>query len=317
MSSAAQQLGEQIRQRLGAVVFGMENAIDSLTIALIARGHVLVEGVPGLGKTLLAKAFAMQSGGQFKRIQCTADLMPSDVIGIHLYRADQNSFELVPGPVFADVLLVDEINRTGPKTQSALLQAMEEGYVTIDRKTYPLSKNFMIIASQNPADFEGTYPLPESQLDRFLLKLDLGYPEAVTETQVLKSYDKPGGGHEEITPSDTPLDNDLILKAREEAAAIHVSDAIYQYAIGIGHASRIHPQVSLGLSTRGALSLMRCARVQACLLGDEYVTPDNIKSMAEAVMSHRLLLTPDAMLEGVQSSDVVDALLEQVDVPRE
>lgn len=316
MSSAAQQLGEQIRQRLGNVVFGMHEAIDNLTIALIARGHVLVEGVPGLGKTLLAKTFAVQTGGQFKRIQCTADLMPSDVTGIHIYRADQNSFELVPGPVFADVLLVDEINRTGPKTQSALLQAMEEGHVTIDRKTYPLSKNFMIIASQNPADFEGTYPLPESQLDRFLLKLELAYPEQETETRVLKSYDKPGGGHEESLADVTPLDEALIKQARDEAAAMHVSDAVYQYAIDLGQASRIHPQVSLGLSTRGALSLMRCARVQACLQGNEFVTPDNIKSMADAVMSHRLLLTPDAMLEGITSGNVVTALLEQVDVPR-
>lgn len=316
MSSAAQQLGEQIRQRLGHVVFGMHEAIDNLTIALIARGHVLVEGVPGLGKTLLAKTFAVQTGGQFKRIQCTADLMPSDVTGIHIYRADQGNFELVPGPVFADVLLVDEINRTGPKTQSALLQAMEEGHVSIDRKTYPLSKNFMIIASQNPADFEGTYPLPESQLDRFLLKLELQYPAQETETQVLKSYDKPGGGHEESLAGVTPLDEALIQQAQGEAAAIHVSDAIYQYAIDLGQASRIHPQVSLGLSTRGALSLMRCARVQACLQGNEFVTPDNIKSMADAVMSHRLLLTPDAMLEGITSGDVVAALLEQVDVPR-
>ena len=315
MSAATQQLGEKIQQQLGQVVFGLEEAIRGLTIALVAGGHVLVEGVPGLGKTLLAKSFSSQLGGKFKRIQCTADLMPSDITGIHIFRPNQNNFELVPGPLFADVLLVDEINRTGPKTQSALLQAMEEGKVTIDRTTYPLSENFMLIASQNPSDFEGTYPLPESQLDRFLIKLDIHYPEKAGETMVLKSYDKPGGGHSQLTDT-TALADGLLQQARDEAAAIHVSDAVYQYAVELSHASRIHPLVNLGLSTRGALGLMRCARVVACLRGADYVSPDDIKTMAVPVMGHRLLLTPDAVLEGTQAADVVAAILDQVDVPR-
>ncbi len=317
MSSATQQFGNTIKDRLSDSVFGLDKAVDALTIALIANGHVLIEGVPGLGKTLLAKSFATQTGGQFKRIQCTADLMPSDITGIHIFREDKQNFELIPGPIFADVLLVDEINRTGPKTQSALLQAMEEGYVTIDRKTYPLSLNFMIIASQNPADFEGTYPLPESQLDRFLIKLELQYPEQSAETRVLKTYDKPGGGHTSPKDNVETIAEDVLLKARKEAEEIHVSDAVYQYAINLAQASRIHPQVSLGLSTRGALALMRCARVAACLQHAEFVSPDDIKVMALPVMGHRLLLTPDAVLDGVQPADVVCSLLDQVEVPRQ
>lgn len=317
MSSAAQNLRDQIGKQLDNLVFGLTEAIDGLTIALVARGHVLIEGVPGLGKTLLAKSFAVHTGGQFKRIQCTADLMPSDITGIHIFRTDQNQFELIPGPVFADVLLVDEINRTGPKTQSALLQAMEEGAVSIDRKTYPLSENFMVIASQNPADFEGTYPLPESQLDRFLLKLELKYPEQQDEIRILQTYDRPGGGHVQLSSDIQPIDEQLIARAREEATQIHAADSLYQYALDIGQASRVHPQVSLGLSTRGALSLMRCARVQACLQGRDFVTPDDIKALAVPVMSHRLLLTPDTVLEGIQAPDIINSLLEQVEVPRQ
>ncbi len=317
MSSAAQSLRDQIGKQLDNLVFGLTEAIDGLTIALVARGHVLIEGVPGLGKTLLAKSFAVHTGGQFKRIQCTADLMPSDITGIHIFRTDQNQFELIPGPVFADVLLVDEINRTGPKTQSALLQAMEEGAVSIDRKTYPLSENFMVIASQNPADFEGTYPLPESQLDRFLLKLELKYPEQQDEIRILQTYDRPGGGHVQPSSDIQPLDEQLITRAREEATQIHAADSLYQYALDIGQASRVHPQVSLGLSTRGALSLMRCARVLACLQGRDFVTPDDIKVLAVPVMSHRLLLTPDTVLEGIQAPDIINSLLEQVEVPRQ
>jgi MoxR-like ATPase len=316
MTQPAQQLEQHLRRGLGDVIYGMDDAIHHLALALVSGGHVLVQGVPGLGKTLLAKSFSALLGGNFRRIQCTADLMPSDITGVHIYRAEKGEFELVPGPVFSDVLLVDEINRTGPKTQSALLQAMEEGRVTIDRSTYELSPDFMVIASQNPADFEGTYPLPESQIDRFLLRLDLGYPDSATEQQVLMAYDRPGGGHQKQAAFE-PLPEGLLGQAREQAAQVHVSEAVYRYATAIAAASRAHPRIALGLSTRGALSLMRCARVEAAIAGDEYITPDHLKTVAPAVVSHRLVLTPDAALEGLNPSDLAVRLLEQVEVPRE
>ena len=195
MTTPAQELKQQLETNFSKVIYGLEPTIHGLTLALIAQGQVLLEGVPGLGKTLLAKTLAQMLSGKFKRIQCTADMMPSDLTGIHVYNANKHCFELIPGPLFADVVLVDEINRTGPKTQSALLQAMEEGSITIDRETYELAPDFFIIASQNSHEFEGTYPLPESQLDRFLLRLQLAYPDRDCEKQILAAYDRPGGGH--------------------------------------------------------------------------------------------------------------------------
>jgi MoxR-like ATPase len=315
MTTAVQTLEQALRERLGRVVFGMEGAVHGLAIALVSGGHVLVQGVPGLGKTLLAKSFAQLMGGRFGRVQCTADLMPSDITGIHIYRSERGTFELVPGPVFADVLLVDEINRTGPKTQSALLQAMEERKITIDRDTYPLSEHFLVIASQNPADFEGTFPLPESQIDRFLLRLDLSYPEPAMEQLVLKAYDKPGGGHD--AEALDPLPPHLLSEARAQVAQLHVADAVYRYVTDLAAASRAHARIALGLSTRGALSLMRCARVEAALQGAEFVTADHVKTVVPAVVLHRLVLTPDAALEGVEAAGVLKSLLQQVPVPQE
>jgi len=318
MSTAAQSLHQHIRSQLGQVVFGMDDAIEHLVIALIAGGHVLIQGVPGLGKTLLAKSFAHLTLGEFKRIQCTADLMPSDITGVHIYRNDKQTFELVPGPVFADVLLVDEINRAGPKTQSALLQAMEEIKVTIDRTTYSLSENFMVIASQNPVDFEGTYPLPESQLDRFLLRIDLDYIDASTEKQILMRYDKPGAVHNDKTEEQLQgIEQALLITAREQAGAVTVSAPVYDYAVKISRASRVHPNVQLGISNRGSLSLMRCARARAAINGKDFVTPDDIKQLCSNVMSHRLILTPDASLEGIEAGAVIESILNQVEVPRE
>ena len=315
MTTPAQELKRQLETNFSKVIYGLGPAIHGLTLALIARGQVLLEGVPGLGKTLLAKTLAQMLSGKFKRIQCTADMMPSDLTGIHVYNPDRRCFELIPGPLFADVVLVDEINRTGPKTQSALLQAMEEGSITIDRETYELARDFFIIASQNSHEFEGTYPLPESQLDRFLLRLQLDYPDRDCEKRILAAYDRPGGGHSRSAVIQ-PLEDDLIARAREQAAAIHVSDAIYDYATRIAAASRTHHQISLGVSPRGILALMRCARVEAVLRGGEFVTPDDIKAVAGQVMAHRLILNPEAVLEGVRPDDLSVAILNSVEVPR-
>lgn len=316
MSNAVQSLGQHVQSEMNKVIFGMEEAIEQLVVALVAGGHVLIQGVPGLGKTLMAKNFARVIGGQFKRIQCTSDLMPSDITGIHIYRSGKDEFELIPGPVFADVLLVDEINRTGPKTQSALLETMEERRVTIDRTSYELPENFLVIASQNPADFEGTYPLPESQLDRFLLQIRLGYPGTEHEIEVLKTYDQPGGGHARKVEL-TPLADDLLAEARQQVSQVHVADSVYNYCVQLAEASRVHPHVSLGLSTRGVLGLMRCARVKAALADNDFVSPDDIRAMIEPVLAHRLMLTPDASLEGVEPANILGGLLDQVSVPRE
>jgi len=317
MSAVAQQFETALREHLGNIVFGLDAVIHGLCCGLIAGGHILLQGAPGLGKTLLAKSLAAKLGGTFKRIQGTTDLMPSDLTGIHVYRADQQRFEFMPGPLFADVVLVDEINRTGPKTQSALLQAMEESQISIDRHTYPLPDDFMVIATQNPHEFEGTFPLPESQLDRFLLRLDLTYPNAEMEQRVLRMYDLPRGGHAKSGESVEVLPPGTIEEVRRTIPTIHVSDAMYRYVTDIAAASRTQPQIALGLSTRGALALMRCARIEAALRGGEFVTPDDVKTVACPVMAHRLVLTPDAQLEDVRASQAVEAILGHVPVPRD
>lgn len=315
MTLPAQQLHAALQERLGAVLFGMNAVIYGLTVALIAKGHVLLQGVPGIGKTLLAKTLAAQLDGRFSRIQCTADLMPSDMTGVNVFNPEQRRFEMLHGPLFADVVLVDEINRTGPKTQSALLQAMEEGQITVDRQTYALPENFFVIATQNPYDFEGTYPLPESQIDRFLLRLEMSYPASHDEQRVLRAYDCPDAGHHSAaTPA--PLPAASLAAARQHAAAVHVADMLYDYVGAIAQASRAQGQISLGLSTRGALALIRCARAAAAMRGGEFLTPDDVKAVAPAVLAHRLVLTPEAQLEGIDATKLAVSLLNQVVVPR-
>ncbi len=316
MSSRIQKLQGLLTSELSRVVVGAEASIRALVVALVARGHVLVQGVPGLGKTLLAKTLARTLGGEFKRIQGTPDLMPSDIIGVHVFDEAQRGFVFRPGPLFAEVLLVDEINRAGPKTQSALLEAMEERQVSVDRQVFSLPADFLVLATQNPREFEGTYPLPESQLDRFMLRIDIDYPERAAEASILARY----GGM--LTAVQTTmevvgrLERSLLDEARAEAEQIHVSEALSAYVLDLADASREHPHLSLGLSTRGALALVKSARIVAGMRGADFAIPDDVKEAAVWVMAHRLVLTPESSLEGVSDSDVVRTLLADTPVPR-
>ena len=314
MSNALQDLETALQQRIGEVVLGLSPAVRALCIAVVARGHVLVQGVPGLGKTLLSKSLAGALGGQFKRIQGTSDLMPTDITGTHLFDAAKSEFVFRPGPLFADVVLFDEVNRAGPRTQSALLEAMEERQVSVDRALFELPADFIVIATQNPREFEGTYPLPESQLDRFMLRLDLSYPEAEAETQVLMRYT--GVAAQPAQPVSSPVNRGLVQEARAAAEQVHISPQICAYVLAIAKASREHAQLSLGLSTRGALALLRAARICAGIAGSEFVTADDVKSLAPMVLPHRLMLTGDALLADVTEADVVARILEQVPAPR-
>ena len=316
MSATLQQLESLLARELGRVVVGAEASIRALVIALVARGHVLVQGVPGLGKTLLAKTLARALGGEFKRIQGTSDLMPSDIIGIHVFDESKRDFVFRPGPLFADVVLVDEINRAGPKTQSALLEAMEERQVSVERSAWALPPDFLVLATQNPREFEGTYPLPESQLDRFMLRIDVNYPGRPAESEILVRYGAVMASKPGTVESIEALQPSLLEKARREADQIHVAESLLGYVLDIAAASREHPRLSLGLSTRGALALVKAARITAGLRGGDFVTPDDVKEAALWVIAHRLVLTPEAALEGLTDLDVVRALLAETPVPR-
>lgn len=314
MSNALESLEQQLQQQLGAIVIGMQPVVRALAIAIVARGHVLLQGAPGLGKTLLSKTLASALGGVFKRVQGTSDLMPADITGVHVFDADKKDFVFRPGPVFADVLLVDEVNRAGPKTQSALLEAMEERQVTVDRRNFPLPPNFLVIATQNPREFEGTYPLPESQLDRFMLRIDLGYPVRDDELAVLARYGNvdahASGKNAQVVTAE------MLAAAQAAVAHVHVAPELASYIVDLAAASRAHAHVGLGLSTRGVLSLLRAARISAGMRGGEFATPDDVKQVAPLVIPHRLVLAPDAVLEGVTEQTITQRLLDQTPVPR-
>jgi MoxR-like ATPase len=314
MSTALEALEQDLQEALGRSVIGLRPVIRTLTIAIVARGHVLLQGPPGLGKTLLSKTLATALGGKFSRVQGTADLMPSDIIGVHVYDAAKSDFEFRPGPLFADILLVDEVNRASPKTQSALLEAMEERQVSVERRTYPLPTQFMVIATQNPGDFEGTYPLPESQLDRFMLRIDMHYPAREDEQGILTQYAV-------LSAPPTPQGAAVVSASILEAARACVDDVymapeLLGYVLDLAHASRQHAHLSFGLSTRGALAVLRAARIAAALRGAAFVAPDDVKDILPSVITHRLVLAPEALLEGVTVHGVVQRLLEQVPVPR-
>jgi MoxR-like ATPase len=328
MSSALQAFETRLQDVLGRAVIGLEPVIRALTVAIVARGHILLQGPPGLGKTLLSKTLAQALGGIFKRVQGTSDLMPSDITGVHIFDTAKNEFVFHPGPIFADVLLVDEINRAGPKTQSALLEAMEERHVTIDRHHYALPADFLVIATQNPREFEGTYPLPESQLDRFMLRIDMSYPSRQIEHLILDRYGAlaslagPLSPDRVASPAQTGAAQTgaetaaALAAARADADALHVAPELAGYVLDLAKASRENPHISLGISTRGVLAMLRAARIAAALRGASFVAPDDVKEIFPWVVPHRLVLAPEAQLEGVTEQSLSQRLLDQVPVPR-
>jgi MoxR-like ATPase len=314
MTGAAQNLETHLNEQLGQLMFGMEDVIHALTIALVARGHVLLEGPPGLGKTRVSKAFAQVLGGSFKRVQGTADLMPTDVTGVHVFNAQSQTFEFQAGPLFADVVLVDEINRAGPKTQSALLEAMEERQVTVDRDTFTLAEDFLLIATKNPREFEGTFPMPESQLDRFAMSVPVHYLQRADEARVLQAYNLPGEAG--VEPSLEQIPDGLVAGARQQLENVHLSEELLNYILDLAAATRDSASINLGLSIRGALALARCARIEASLRGGEFVVPDDVQVVAAWVIPHRIVLTAEAALDGLSATDVLTRLLSDVPVPK-
>ncbi|MEM6582180.1 MAG: MoxR family ATPase [Pseudomonadota bacterium] len=315
MIASAADLESHFQSQLGQAVFGQEEVVHALTIAFIDRGHILLEAPPGAGKTRLSKAFAQVLGGSMQRVQGTADLMPADITGVHIFNTKDQSFEFQRGPIFADVVLVDEINRAGPKTQSALLEAMEERQVTVDRETFKLSENFVVVATQNPKEFEGTFPLPESQLDRFCLCVSVPYLSRESETRVLSELGTVNTPHH-FTPPMDPIPPDTIDAVRLEVDKVGLAPELLKYILDITDATRTSSSLSMGLSTRGALTLARCARIEASLRGGEFVIPDDVKQVAAWVVAHRLQLTAEAAINGDNAAGVLNRLLDNIAVPR-
>ncbi|PMP81580.1 MAG: AAA family ATPase, partial [Chloroflexus aggregans] len=290
-----QQLAARIVTNVEQVIIGKRQIVELVLVALLCRGHVLIEDVPGTGKTMLAKSIARSIGSSFKRIQCTPDLLPSDVTGVSIFNQQTREFEFRPGPIMAQIVLADEINRATPKTQSALLEAMEERQITVDGITYPLPQPFVVLATQNPIEYEGTFPLPEAQLDRFLVRVHLGYADRLDEIAILKRQRE---GHPLETLSKV-VEIDELLTLQEAIKQVHVDDLIVEYIVALTTATRNHPDVYLGASTRGALALYRAAQAWAALNGRDYVTPDDIKTLAIPVLAHRLIVSPAARVRNV------------------
>jgi MoxR-like ATPase len=304
-------LFDSISTNMQRAIQGKADVVDLVLLCLVSEGHLLIEDVPGVGKTSLAKALARSIDCSFGRVQFTPDLLPSDVVGVTVWNRSDSKFEFRPGPIFASIVLGDEINRASPKTQSAMLEAMAEGQVTVDNVTYPLGSPFMVIATQNPIEHEGTYPLPESQLDRFLMRVSVGYPDRVAEIDVLDT-------HGETSPleSITPVATGHEVQAMIEAARrVHVAASLKSYLVDLADATRHHPQLALGMSPRATLSLQRVARGRAAAAGRDYVVPDDVKALAGTVLAHRLMVSPEAQLQGLSSAEVLADVLASVPVP--
>lgn len=308
---SVQRLAERIRSNVGAVIVGKDDVIEHMLIAIIASGHVLLEDVPGTGKTLLAKAVARSMGGTFKRVQFTPDLLPSDLTGIHFYNQRSGEFEFRPGPLFANIVLADEINRATPRTQSSLLECMEEGQVSLDGTTFALERPFLVIATQNPVEQQGTFPLPEAQLDRFLFKIRMGYPSADEGLAIMKRFLE-ANPLEELAAVAEPSE---MIEAQRLCRSVRVSDELLRYILAIAEATRTHADVALGVSPRGVQALLRACQIRAALHGRDYVLPDDVKALGVAALAHRIVVRGGLRLKGSAAEDVMAAVLSQTTVP--
>lgn len=295
------------------VIIGKREQIELLLVAMLCEGHVLLEDVPGTGKTMLARSIAISTGIDFKRLQCTPDLLPSDITGVSIFLQHESRFEFRPGPLFVNVLLADEINRATPRTQSALLEAMQERQVTADGKSRPLPRPFLVLATQNPIEFEGTFPLPEAQLDRFLMRLTIGYPDLADERQIIKIQRQ----QHPIETLEAVVNGHDLLTFSQQVTQVHVDESLEDYILQLVRATRSHPDLALGASPRGSLALYKTGQALAALQGRNYVIPDDIKKLASLTLAHRLIVKPESQLRGRTPVSILAEILNKTDLPLE
>ncbi|VAW63313.1 FIG022979: MoxR-like ATPases [hydrothermal vent metagenome] len=312
------ELIQKLKQQINNVFVGQADVVDQVLIALLAAGHILVEGVPGLGKTLLVRVLAKSINGEYARIQFTPDLMPSDITGHIMFDNEENKFRIRRGPVFTNLLLADEINRAPAKTQSALLEVMQEHQVTLEGKSLPVPEPYLVMATQNPIEQEGTYPLPEAQLDRFIIKIKIDYPDAAEENKMVKAVtNKQVGDQFNIETMNKKFNAEDIIRLQKCASNISVDDAVANYAVEIVRKTRDYSGISNGAGPRGGIAIVRCARARALMQGRDFVTPDDVKQVALPVLRHRIILSPEMELEGMDADRIILALLDHVSAPRQ